>query len=236
MKKKSNNRYYLFNRRWQTRYFNLKKGNLYWYIDNKSSEAQNFFHLKEIQKIHSHKEKKFEIIVNDKSYKFECDNDEKRDEWVKEITKEMNKVKGKVIERKNEIYYEVKLKKRVINDLYNLPHIFGDKMYMKNKVEQALLIEQNFELKPQKLSKEQKDSILEPNKSIISKKATFEEEKHRLDSNSSMISNNTSSKVSTMSPLALQLLEENKLKREKKNPFTACINWFSELCKKKNQD
>ena len=101
-------------------------------MSHKARESQNSIAIIEIQKINAYKDKKFEIIVNEKDYKFMCENDEIRDNWVNSINGEIKKLK-KESKNKLENIFEVKLRKREINDLQNLPNIFSDKLYLKKK-------------------------------------------------------------------------------------------------------
>ena len=201
-------------------------------MSHKARESQNSIAIIEIQKINAYKDKKFEIIVNEKDYKFMCENDEIRDNWVNSINGEIKKLK-KESKNKLENIFEVKLRKREINDLQNLPNIFSDKLYLKKKIEDALLTENSFYLKKKITTEIDKESTIDSNKTLINEQNNNDGEiRHNL----SLISTN-SVKVAPMSSLAIQLLEENKSQRKKKeSPFTSCMNWFKGLCQKKGHN
>ena len=107
---------------WQKRYFQIKGGYLYWFKDKTSSVVQNKISIKNTLRVDSHKEKKFMMIVKEddldesvdekakkkkeadgggKIYKFACQTDEEKREWVTAITNEMKRLKKK--ERKKTI-------------------------------------------------------------------------------------------------------------------------------------
>ena len=48
---------------WQTRFFQVKNGYLYWFKDKNSSVIQNKISIKNTLRVDSHKEKKFMMIV-----------------------------------------------------------------------------------------------------------------------------------------------------------------------------
>ena len=108
---------------WQKRYFQIKAGYLYWFKDKSSSVVQNKISIKNTLRVDSHKEKKFMMIVKEseedlnkstdekdkkksgdaggKIYKFSCQTDEEKREWVTAITNEMKRLKKKGEEKSN---------------------------------------------------------------------------------------------------------------------------------------
>jgi len=78
----------------------------------------------------------------------------KKDEWINVIKEEMIKLKEEIKKNDNNIIFEVKLKKRMITDLYNLPNIFGDKLEVKMRLELNLIKENCF--LPKKIKDEKK--------------------------------------------------------------------------------
>jgi hypothetical protein len=123
--------------RWQERYFQVKNDHLYWYKTSTSKEAQNSLAVKDMKKVQVKKTEKFLIVVGEKIYKFQCKTDEERDSWVKALNNEIKRLKGDS-NKKLENIYEIKLKKKIIEDYYNLPNISSEKLYMKKKVDEAI--------------------------------------------------------------------------------------------------
>ena len=148
--------------KWQSRYFQVKNGYLYWFKDKTSSIIQNKISIKNTLRVDSHKDKKFMMIVslsvgdakenkeskenkeneedeeknkeNDgKVYKFACQTNEERDGWVNAITKEMIRLKKG--EEKTKCYkLEIPMRKKIIKDYFNLPGFNDDFYYMRRTV------------------------------------------------------------------------------------------------------
>ena len=142
---------------WQKRYFQIKGGYLYWFKDKSSSVVQNKISIKNTLRVDSHKEKKFMMIVKEsdedlnkstdekdkkkagdaggKIYKFSCQTDEEKREWVTAITNEMKRLK-KIGEEKTNIQnkLEIPVRNKIITDYFNLPDFNKDQKYMKKKV------------------------------------------------------------------------------------------------------
>ena len=137
---------------WQTRYFQVKNGYLYWFKDKNSPLVQNKISIKNTLKVESHKDKKFMMVVsfsagdkNDeddgekskeydgKVYKFACPTDEEKNNWVAAITKEMKRLK-KVEEKSKGYKFEIPARKKIIKDYFDYPIINKDLNYMRKKV------------------------------------------------------------------------------------------------------
>ncbi len=128
---------------WQERYFQIKNDNLYWYKTSNSKEAQNSIAIKDMKKVQVKKSDKFLMVVGEKIYKFQCKTEEDRDSWVKALNNEIKRIKGDS-HKKLENIYEIKLKKKIIEDYYNLPNISAEKLYMKKKVDESIKSESFF--------------------------------------------------------------------------------------------
>ena len=140
---------------WKKRYFQIKGGYLYWFKDKTSSVVQNKISIKNTLRVDSHKEKKFMMIVKEddldesvdekakkkkeadgggKIYKFACQTDEEKREWVTAITNEMKRLKKKGEEKNNIVNkLEITVRKKIITDYFNLPDFDKDTRYMKKK-------------------------------------------------------------------------------------------------------
>ena len=136
---------------WQTRYFQVKSGYLYWFKDKDSRTVQNKISIKNTLRVDSHKDKKFMMIVQEsdesnredkgenkkelggKIYKFACQTNEEKDAWVFAITQEMKRVK-KTDGQANNNKLEIAVRRKIIFDYFNLPEVGKDVFYMKKKV------------------------------------------------------------------------------------------------------
>ena len=99
-----------------------------------------------MKKIQGHKSCKFLIVIGEKVYKFSCKTDEEKEQWINALNNELKRIKGD-IEKKIENILDVKLKKKVIQDYYQLPNINSEKLYMKKKVDEAIKGEDFFQEK-----------------------------------------------------------------------------------------
>ena len=102
-----------------------------------------------MKKIEAFKSCKFKIIGFDKEYKFQCKSEEEKEEWMNALNKEIKRIRGDTLKKLDNVY-EVKLKKKVIVDYYNLPNIYSEKLYMKKRVDDAMRTENNFLSKDKK--------------------------------------------------------------------------------------
>ena len=157
--------------KWQKRYFQLKNANLYWFLDKKSSIIQNKISIKDTERVVSHKDKKFLMIVKEqedekgkkikaKEYKFMCETEEEKIGWVMAITNSMKKVNNAKI-LKNEEKLDIKVRKKVIHDLFKLPDINTENTYMRKKVLDAINNENYFKPSPRKIEADKKKALKE---------------------------------------------------------------------------
>ena len=159
-------------KKWQSRYFQIKNGYLYWFKDKSSSVIQNKISIKNTLRVESHKDKKFKMVLslntdddkeskenvengektkeNDKVYKFACQSNEERDVWVNAINKEMIRLQ-KGDEKIKRYKLEIPLRKKVIKDHYNLPGFNGDFYYMRKTVLEEMECEEFFKPSERKL-------------------------------------------------------------------------------------
>ena len=115
---------------YQDRFFQLKNGYLYWYLDEKSRNIKNKINLKNITKIEYPGPCKITITVEDPKdkqsggniFKFKAADGKSKVAWIDAITAEMKKVKGEDKDTKNTIYQTEK-KKKCIKDYLQLPDI-----------------------------------------------------------------------------------------------------------------
>lgn len=76
---------------YDSRYFRLKKGKLYWYINESSREAQNKIDLHQVDEVQSdpNRDTRFVLVVDDgRNYEFKTDNKDMRDMWVRSLIRE----------------------------------------------------------------------------------------------------------------------------------------------------
>ena len=135
---------------------------MYWFKEKNKSKnlAKNKINIKHINKIETSEGKKFSLILNEKDeiikYKFKSKSEEDKLLWIKEIGKIIKKGK-----KDNEIpeiqKIEIKQRKKVINDLFNLPNIKINGVYIKTQVLNALS-EDFFKLTPEKIEKMRKEN------------------------------------------------------------------------------
>ena len=124
MKKKSHSQ-------WQERFFQLKNGYLYCFKDKEASTINNKLSIAKTLRIESHKEKKFMMVIDEgddgkgkntgKVYKFGCNSEEEKEGWINAITNEMKRLRGE--QKSSETKLEMKQKKKVITDKFNLPDV-----------------------------------------------------------------------------------------------------------------
>ena len=143
-------------------YFQVKNGCLYWFKDKNSNMAQNKISLKSIDNIDTSEEKKFILKIIEKEenyeYKFKCDSEEEKIMWVKAIRRAIKNVQNNnnEIEKKEKI--EIKLRKKIINDLFNLPDIKNDGIYIQERAMGSVVGEDFFKMTPEKLEKMKKEN------------------------------------------------------------------------------
>ena len=170
---------------WQTRYFQVKSGYLYWFKEKNSSTIQNKISIKQTLRVDSHKDKKFMMVVrlnaNDakeskeneedeekskeydgKIYKFSCQTNEERDAWVNAITKEMIKIK-KGEEKTKRYKLEIPMRKKIIKDYFNLSGLNDDLYYMRRTVLEEMSMEDYFKPSKRKIEALKRKKIREEN-------------------------------------------------------------------------
>ena len=167
MKKKSHSN-------WQERFFQLKNGYLYWFKDKASSIIQNKLSIMNTLRVESHKDKKFMMVIGEgndakgknsgKVYKFACNSEDEKEGWINAITSEMKRLRGEQKNLENKI--EMKQKKKVINDKFNLPDVGKDRSYMKTRTENLMKNENYFKPVNKKEKKSKKGKKEESNPQI----------------------------------------------------------------------
>ena len=156
--------------KWQKRFFQLKTGYLYWFLDKKSSIIQNKISIKDTIKVESHKDKKFLIRVKEKEeenvkdkkkeikvkeYKFMCESEEEKVQWILAITNSMKKMKNsKILKKEGKL--DIKPRKKIIHDLFKLPEINKDTIYMRKKVLEEMKDEHFFSPSQRKIEADKK--------------------------------------------------------------------------------
>ena len=189
---------------WQTRFFQIKNGYLYWFKDKTSSIVQNKISIKNTLRVDSHKDKKFMMIVANngdnkdgedgenkvelggKVYKFACQSDEEKNGWVSAITNEMKRLKKGDEKGNNNNRLEILERKKIIIDYFNLPEINKDIFYMKKKVIEEMNNENYFkpslrkiEALRRKQKREEKERKLKEKEEKERKKREEKEEKEK---------------------------------------------------------
>ena len=192
---------------WQKRYFQIKGGFLYWFKDKTSSVVQNKISIKNTLRVDSHKDKKFMMIVKEddldesvdekakkkssdaggKIYKFACQTDEEKREWVTAITNEMKRLKKKGEEKTNiQNKLEIPVRKKIITDYFNLPDFDKDTKYMRKKVLEEMNNENYFqpslrkiEALKKKAKREEKERKRKEKEEAEKKKQAEKEERER---------------------------------------------------------
>ena len=215
---------------WQERYFQLKNGYLYWFKDKESMKIQNKLSIENTLRVESHKNKKFMMIVSDgskdkggknsgKVYKFCCVSEDEKQKWINAITNEMKKLRGELKKEENKI--EMKIKKKVITDLFKLPDVGKDRLYMKTRTRSLMQKETYFP----KIVKQKR----------VSKKNSLKYKGQGLPipQNPQPVNNNTGS-----TQMENFEIENPKVKEEKGccgGIFDGCIKFFKNLFSKKNE-
>ena len=152
---------------YQTRFFQLKNGFLYWFKDQNSSTIQNKISLKNTVKIDSQKPKKFTIVarvenskhdISGKIYKFKCQDEETKNKWMSVLTQEISKFKEQG-EKRNINILEIKLRKKEIIDHFNLPEIGKDIYFMRNQIIQEMKNENYFKPSLRKIENEKRKKL-----------------------------------------------------------------------------
>ena len=172
MKKKTFTKY-------QDRYFQLKNGYLYWFLDEKSRNIKNKINLKNITKIEHPGPCKITIVVEnpkDKQsggnvYKFKAIDEKSKVAWINAITTEMNKVKGENKNINNTIY-QTERKKKCIKDYLQLPDIGTERTNIKLQIISQIKSEGYFS--PKEPEKKEETNTNKARSSIINIKKDAE--------------------------------------------------------------
>ena len=142
-------------------YFQIKNECLYWYADKDRKIAKNKIPLKNINKIESSEENKLLLNINEKDdikeYKFKFDSEEEKIPWVKKINKNMKKAQNEnQIQIKEKI--EIKKRKKIISDLFNLKNIKNDGIYIETDIMGSPYRESFFKMTPEIIERLKKDN------------------------------------------------------------------------------
>ena len=164
-------------------FFQIKNNGLYWFKNKESNLAKNKISLKNVDKIDYFDNKKFVLKVKEKDeikeYKFKCDSEEEKNKWVVALSRAMRKAQ---IENKIEINekIEIKQRKKIIVDLFNLPNIKIDGKYIEDKVLGSLSVEDYFKMTPEKIEKIKKENEKKMKKEKKEKKKLEKLEKEKI--------------------------------------------------------
>ena len=177
-----------------------------------------------MKKVQSHKSAKFLIVCGDKVYKFACQDDEVKEQWMKALEEEIKKNKT-VSTKKLENLCEIKLKKKVIEDYYGLPSIHAEKMKTKTRVDEAIKSEGFFKEKSKSylIVKKNRNPTTKVNKQILDKNQNYDEIVRTKNDNFSTGRSNISS-------LNIGLIDK---KPKHHSSIFSCCNKFLMIFKKK---
>ena len=129
------------NKKYQERYFQIKSGYLYWFLNENSRSVQKKINIKNIIKIETKGANKIIIVVEDPNekeaggsiYKLLTENENSKLAWVKAITDEMKKIVGEN-KNKNNAVYKTELKKKSVVDMLQLPDIGTERTKIKLEI------------------------------------------------------------------------------------------------------
>ena len=172
LRKKSNHSYKKY-------FFQVKNGCLYWFKNKNIKIAKNKLSLKNLNQIDYSEEKKIILKINEngeiKKYKFKCEKEEEKLPWFQAISKASRKV-----QKENEIHIEQKIeikpRKKIINDLFRIPNIKMNGIYIESKDLGSFLNEDFFKMSPEKIEK-----IRKQNKKIIDEEKKEKKEMKKLE-------------------------------------------------------
>lgn len=103
-----------------------------------------------MKKVQPFKELKFIIPLSDNVYKFKTETEEEKNKWIDLLNQEIKKFANQSNDKRYENVCEIKLKKKIIEDFYNLPKIQEGKDYIIKVTEDAILKEGFFKPKAKK--------------------------------------------------------------------------------------
>ena len=142
------------------------------------------------KKVESHKNLKFLMRVKEeeektklftiKEYKFKCETEEEKVAWIFAITNSMKKVKSSE-ESKNETKLNIKVRKKIIHDLFKFPDINKNLAYIREKVLKSMENENYFQPSPRKIEADRQKAIREEEERKRKEKQTNEKEKTELN-------------------------------------------------------
>ena len=213
-------------------YFQIKNEGLYWFKDKESKLANNKISLKNINKIDYFDDKKFVIKINEKEdikiFKFKCDSEEEKNKWIIAISRAMRKTKNEnKIELKEKI--EIKQRKKIINNLFNLPNLKIDGIYIEANVLGSLSREDFFKMTPEKFEKMKKENEKKMKKEKKEKKKMEKLEKEK-------IKKEEKKKEKEKSKEKINEREKENDKKRKKTLGNKIKNWFKSEHKKNNEE
>ena len=224
------------NKKYQERYFQLKSGYLYWFLNENSKSVQKKINLKNIIKIETKGPNKIIIVVEDPNekeggggsiYKLLTENENSKLAWVKAITDEMKKIIGEN-KNKNNAVYKTELKKKSIVDILQLPDIGTERTNIKLEIIEQIKKEGFF-----KFIEEEKEKNTNDIDTKKEKENENEEKPDNYDPHEALFNEGQLKQYDIP-------LEETKEKREEeKGGFTAlfgnCCESFLNLFSKKNK-
>ena len=213
-------------------YFQIKNEGLYWFKDKESKLANNKISLKNINKIDYFDDKKFVIKINEKDdikiFKFKCDSEDEKNKWIIAISRAMRKAKNEnKIELKEKI--EIKQRKKIINNLFNLPNLKIDGIYIEANVLGSLSREDFFKMTPEKFEKMKKENEKKMKKERKEKKKMEKLEKEK-------IKKEEKNREKEKSKEKINEREKENDKKRKKTLGNKIKNWFKSEHKKNNEE
>ena len=115
-------------KKYQIKYYKLRNGYLYVYLNEKCQVMQNRIDLKNILKIKTYCPKKFVMIIESPNeektgrilFKFKTKDEKSKSLWINTIKEQIKKIKGEFM---NNIIYITEKKKKKIKDFLDLPVI-----------------------------------------------------------------------------------------------------------------
>ena len=108
-----------------------------------------------------------------KEYKFMCETEEEKIEWVLVITNAMKKLNNEKVLKKEE-KLDIKVRKKIIHDLFKFPDINGETTYMRKKVLAAMNNENYFKPSARKIEADKKKALQEEEERKIREKIEME--------------------------------------------------------------
>ena len=83
------------------------------------------------------------LIIEEKIYKFDCGSEERKNNWINCINKELKKIKDKA-EKRVENIYQVKLRKKFITDHLKNPNVKSDINQINSNIISIIHLEPQF--------------------------------------------------------------------------------------------